>query len=107
MKIKTSKRVTLKTLKNTYSGFAGPNGFAASVAFGNQYKLSIIKHKTSYGGDKGLYEIGVYKNNDMVEMPGITQEGDTVKGFLTEQDVDGIMVKMITVTGSEPQQVFE
>jgi len=35
-----------------------------------------------------LYEIAVFKDEDQVEMPGITEEGDTVKGFLKESDVD-------------------
>ena len=74
------------------------------VNFG-EYDLSIIKNETSYGGKKGLYEIGVFKGQDMVEMPGITEEGDTVKGFLDESDVSGIIKKMHLATGSEPKQV--
>ena len=30
----------------------------------------------------------------MIEMPGITEEGDTVKGFLSENDVESIIEKM-------------
>lgn len=81
-----------------------PNGIQAVVNFG-EYDLSIIKNETSYGGKKGLYEIGVFKGQDMVEMPGITEEGDTVKGFLDESDVSGIIKKMHLATGSEPKQV--
>ena len=81
-----------------------PNGIKAVVNFG-EYDLSIIKNETSYGGKKGLYEIGVFKGQDMVEMPGITEEGDTVKGFLDESDVSGIIKKMHLATGSEPKQV--
>ena len=81
-----------------------PNGIQAVVNFG-AYDLSIIKNDTSYGGKKGLYEIGVFKGKDMVEMPGITEEGDTVKGFLDESDISGIIKKMHLATGSEPKQV--
>jgi hypothetical protein len=79
-------------------------GVQGIVEYG-PYELSIIKHKYSYGGTKGLYEIAVFKNAEQVELPGITAKGDTVKGFLTENEVDGIMVKMFTITGKEPEQV--
>lgn len=84
---------------------AVPKGKQALVYFGNEYKLSVVSHEGSYGGDRGLYEIAVLKNNDMVEMPGITAEGDTVKGFLSESDVNVIIKKMVMVTGAEPTQI--
>ena len=76
------------------------DGVSATVTYG-EYELSVVKHGSSYGGKKGLYEIGVFKGDDMVEMPGITEEGDTVKGFLTEEEVTGIMKKMIAVGGPQ------
>ena len=42
----------------------------------------------------------------MIEMDGITQPGDTVKGFLTKDEVDGIIVKMFTLTGHDPEQIY-
>ena len=81
-----------------------PKGLQSVVGFGN-YQLSIIKNSTSYGGQQGLYEIGVFKDGDMIEMPGITEEGDSVKGWLSESDVSGIIKKMHLATGSEPKQV--
>lgn len=86
--------------------FNDPNPFQVRLQFGD-HELSIVKHKGSYGGEKGLYEIGVFKNNDMINMPGITEEGDTVKGFLTKDNVDGIIVKMFTLTGKDPVQIME
>ena len=74
------------------------DGVSATVTYGD-YELSIVKHSSSYGGTGGLYEIAVFKGNDMVEMPGITEEGDTVKGWLTEDAVTGIMKKMSYVSG--------
>ena len=76
------------------------DGVSATVTYGD-YELSVVKHSSSYGGKKGLYEIGVFKGDDMVEMPGITEEGDTVKGFLTEEMVTGIMKKMMAVGGPQ------
>ena len=75
------------------------DGVSATVTYG-EYELSVVKHGSSYGGKKGLYEIGVFKGDEMVELPGITAEGDTVKGFLTEENVTGIMKKMISITAA-------
>ena len=74
------------------------DGIIARVVYGD-YELSVAKHSGSYGGKQGKYEIGVFKGDDMVEMPGITQEGDTVKGWLSEEEVTGIMKKMMAVGG--------
>ena len=73
-----------------------------------RYHLSIIDD--GYGSDRGLYEIAVFDAVDgvaqgMTELPGITAEGDSVKGFLTEADVDAIIKKMYTLTRQDPQQV--
>ena len=86
-----------------------PNGVQAVLDFG-KYHLSIIKSDFSYGGSQGKYEIGVFSANDgvandMTELPGITNENDSVKGWLTESDVDAIIKKMYTLTGTTPRQV--
>lgn len=77
------------------------DGKSAVIPFG-KYELSIVSHSMSYGGKQGLYEIAVYKadTDDQVELPGITNEGDTVKGFLTESDVVTIIKKMQTISYS-------
>ena len=53
----------------------------------NGYEVSIIRSVWSHGGDKGLYEIGVYKagTNEMCDPLGW---GDEVKGWLTPDDVE-------------------
>ncbi len=78
-----------------------PNGVQALMQFGD-YELSIVKSDFSYGGKQGLYEIGVFKDNEMVSLPGITEEHDTVKGFLSEDNVVGIIKKMSTISGVFP-----
>ena len=45
------------------------DGVSATATYG-EYELSVVKHGSSYGGKKGLYEIGVFKGNEMVEMSG-------------------------------------
>jgi len=86
-----------------------PKGVQAVLDFG-KYHLSIIKSDFSYGGSQGKYEIGVFSANDgvasdMVELPGITNEGDSVKGWLTNSDVDAIISKMYFLTGTTPRQI--
>ena len=78
-----------------------PKGIQAMVNFG-EYDLSVVQSDFSYGGAKGLYEIAVFKGNEQVNMPGITEDGDTVKGFLSESQVEGIIKKMHLVSGSDP-----
>mgnify|MGYP006079997541 FL=1 len=54
----------------------------------SDHKMSIVKHKMSYGGKMGLYEIAVIgPNGEQKELDGVTQPGDTVKGFLTQEDL--------------------
>ena len=76
------------------------DGVSATATYG-EYELSVVKHSGSYGSSNGLYEIAVFKGDDMVEMPGITEEGDTVKGWLSEDMVTGIMKKMMAVGGPQ------
>jgi len=81
-----------------------PKGVQAVLDFGD-YELSIVQNESSYGNKQGLYEIAVFKENEQHELPGVTQPGDTVKGFLTEEDVNGILKKMYLITGKMPEQV--
>jgi len=81
-----------------------PNGVQVLLDFG-KYELSIVRSDYTYGGKQGKFEIGVFEGNTMVELPGITKQGDTVKGWLTETEVDAIILKMIAVTGKDPVQI--
>jgi hypothetical protein len=73
--------------------------------FGDEYELSIISGKGSYSTETAPYEIAVIKHGNLAEMPGITDENDTVKGYLTEADVDAIIKKMYLITGKTPRQI--
>jgi len=42
----------------------------------------------------GLYEIAVMKDKEQIELRGITEPNDTVKGFLKEDDVLNIIEQM-------------
>ena len=79
-------------------------GIQLALDYG-EYELSIIQHEGSYGGNKGLFEIMVSDSTGGVELPGVTEPGDTVKGFLTLEDVSGICKKMTSITGNKPVKV--
>ena len=63
----------------------GENAVQAYVELPNGYDVSVVKHRFSYGGEKGMYEIGCFFNNHMVDP---ADWGDTVKGWLNESDVE-------------------
>ena len=75
------------------------------LAFGDEYELSIISGQYAHSTKTSPYEIAVLKHGDLVEMPGITEEGDTVKGYLTEAQVSAIIKKMYFLTGKSPRQI--
>ena len=85
-----------------------PKGIQALIPFG-KYELSIICNESSYGGKNGgtLYEIGVFKGDKMVTLPGITEENDSVKGWLNEDAVMGIIKKMTAITKVEPENLVD
>ena len=59
-------------------------GIQARINFDNGYGASVIKSPYSYGGNQGLYELAVIKDNDICYNTPIT---DDVIGYLTEDDV--------------------
>jgi|TARA_B100001105_G_C22318262_1_gene411335 hypothetical protein len=61
-------------------------GVQAWIPFRNGFEVSVVKHQFSYGGDKDLYEIGVF--NAAGNMCDPLDWGDDVKGWLTPQDVE-------------------
>lgn len=82
-----------------------PKGVQAVLDFG-AYHLSIVHNEMSYGNKQGLYEIAVFdSSSEQVSLPGITEPDDTIKGWLTETEVDAIIVKMVTITGKDPVQI--
>ena len=62
--------------------------------FDNGYSTSVIKNNVSYGGKQGLYEIGVFYEEVLVEVPDVTEEGDTVRGWLEFEEVIDLLKKI-------------
>jgi|TARA_Y100000310_G_C20337540_1_gene648218 hypothetical protein len=63
----------------------GEDAIQTYLEFENGYDISVVKHKYSYGGEKGMYEVGCFYNNHMVDP---ADWGDTVKGWLNPEDVE-------------------
>ena len=84
------------------------NAGAQIVLDFGKYHLSVIDD--GYGREDHLLEIGLFEAADgvatvMTALPGITNEGDTVRGYLTETDVNLIIKKLYSITGTVPTQV--
>lgn len=82
-----------------------PGSYQCVLSFGDDYELSIISGKGAYGKKTAPYEIAVLKNDYFTHLPGITDEDDSVTGYLTESDVDAIIKKMYLITGKTPVQI--
>jgi len=68
------------------------SGIYCRIQFENGYGASIVKHKYSYGGDKGLYEIAVLDSSD--EITYTTSVTDGVIGYLRPEDVTDVIEKI-------------
>lgn len=66
----------------------GEGNIHAIMDFENGYGVSVIKGEHSYGGDQGLYEMAVLKNNGLCYSSGIT---DDVLGYLSPEEVTSYM----------------
>jgi len=70
------------------------DGIQKVYKFPNGYGASAIKHSYSYGGPEGLWELAVLDN--VHELGGDpcynTEITDDVIGYLTDEDLDVILV---------------
>ena len=65
------------------------DGVQTIFKFDNMYGASVIKHRYSYGGYLGLWELAVikYQDDDKWDIVYYTKLTDDVLGFLTDDDV--------------------
>jgi hypothetical protein len=86
------------SFKNLPSRTIHETGIQYLVFYPNGYGASIVQHKFSYGGDKGLWELAVIKGNDedwnICYSTPITND---VKKYLTENKVDELLTKIETL----------
>lgn len=79
-----------------YSGIH-PIGFGTQeiCRFPNGYGASVVQHKYTYGGDKGLWELAVIKfEGDKWSIDYTTPITDDVLGWLTRLEVLELMGKI-------------
>ncbi len=70
------------------------------IKFGPDYTLSIVDEQKH----ANKYELAVIYKENLVHMPGISDEGNTVTRFRSAQDVQSIMKKMFLITGAMPEK---
>lgn len=71
-------------------------GIQKQYKFENGYGASVIQHSGSYGNEQGLWELGVLNwiGEDVYELDYSTEITDDVIGYLTEEEVEEILVRI-------------
>ncbi len=66
-------------------------GINSRTQFDNGYEVSVVKSPYTYGGDKGLYELAVFKDGEITYATPVTND---VIGYLRPEDVTDVMEKI-------------
>ena len=74
-------------------------GYQKFVEFSNGYAASIVSNDMSYGSDRGLFEIAILHNQDIVYDTGLTED---VIGFLDFQGVVDTLKKIEQLPQRKP-----
>jgi hypothetical protein len=70
----------------------------AYTTLSNGIEVSVVRHGTSYGHEKGLYEMGVFHvgGEDMMH---VEAWGDEIKGYLSPENVEKELYYLETLEG--------
>jgi len=82
---------TFKDIQFKINPMGSDFGIVSRTQFDNGYEVSVVKSPHSYGGDKGLYELAIFKDGDICYDTPIT---DDVIGYLRPEDVTDVMTKI-------------
>jgi hypothetical protein len=82
---------TFKDIEFKINPMGSEYGIVSRTQFDNGYEVSVVKSPHSYGGDKGLYELAIFKDGDICYDTPIT---DDVIGYLRPEDVTDVMERV-------------
>ena len=84
--MKTFKDIVFKT-----NPMGADFGIVSRTQFDNGYEVSVVKSEYTYGGKDGLYELAIFKDDDICYDTPITND---VLGYLTDKDVTEVLIKI-------------
>lgn len=84
--MKTFKDIEFKT-----NPMGADFGIVSRTKFDNGYEVSVVRSEHSYGGNKGLYELAIFKDGEICYDTPIT---DDVIGYLRPEDVTDVMKRV-------------
>ena len=84
--MKTFKDIVFKT-----NPMGADFGIVSRTKFDNGYEASVVKSEHSYGGKDGLYELAIFKDDEICYDTPITND---VLGYLTDKDVTEALIKI-------------
>lgn len=75
-----------------------PFGVQYQLQLDDKFIVSVVQNEMSYGGQEGLYELGLWNSTmeHMITYENVTSDDDTVCGWLTSDDVDERLRHLIT-----------
>ena len=91
---KTFNRFNMKTFKDIVfktSPMGEDFGIVSRTQFDNGYEVSVVKSEYTYGGKDGLYELAIFKDDEICYDTPITND---VLGYLTDKDVTEVLIKI-------------
>ena len=84
--MKTFKDIRFKT-----NPMGADFGIVSRTKFDHGYEVSVVRSEHSYGGNKGLYELAIFKDGEICYDTPIT---DDVIGYLRPEDVTDVMERV-------------
>ena len=84
--MKTFKEIEFKT-----NPMGEEFGIVSRTKLDNGYEVSVVQSPHSYGGDKGLYELAIFKDGEICYDTPITND---VIGYLRPEDVMDVIAKL-------------
>ena len=69
-----------------------PAGIVGKIQLDNGLEISIIMNEGSYGGESGLWEVGVFDNHETMDLDCLS--GGGVEGYLTFDQLEAKLIEI-------------